>query len=155
VSLVGSRLPVTSHRRVRMIKTGMDGRYSVRPTRFSRISSTSAAGGRMGRRYPWPRTTPTLSNHRTNSSYPISQRFSVVRLILVPVNQRFCNVILPYPRTSSLTYTITKGLFESKPNPLYRKSEVGICSSIDSINVTIRRSTSASPWTRFFSDSKS
>lgn len=55
-----------------------------------------------------------------------------------------------------LIYTITKGLFESKANhPAYRKSDEGICSSIDSIRVTIRRSTSASPWTRFFSDSKS
>lgn len=63
--------------------------------------------------------------------------------------------LLPLHHTFSLIYMITKGLSESKVHYRYRKSDVGICSSIDSINVTIRRSTSASPWTRFFSDSNS
>ncbi len=60
------------------------------------------------------------------------------------INNRRCHPSLNSSAHSPI-YTITKGLFESKVNPRYRKSDVGICSSIDSINVTIRRSTSASP----------
>ncbi|MBX3308294.1 MAG: hypothetical protein KF751_19785, partial [Nitrospira sp.] len=69
----------------------------------------------------------SLQNNRTcgflDTYFQVIQRFNAVPFLL---------------HRHSLIYTITKGLFESKANHPYRKSDDGICSSIDSIKVTIR-----------------